>query len=255
MTPAVGEGGATPAEFLFELASADRLEILSLLGPGPARLTELARKLSATDPEASRHLGRLTKAGLVAKRPDGAFALTTLGRLTRDLLPAFSVLAGRREYLLTHDLSAVPRELLERIGELAEHRFLDHLDEVLGAIGRVTSEAREFVWIMTERPVHLEHKHAHPASLTVRVTIPRPFDDELKRLLGQNWPGAKVDLAHVDSVPANLLVSEQQACVLFRGLDGRVDFNQGIAGESPAFRGWCRALFDAVAAPARRALQ
>lgn len=255
MTPAVGSGDATPAEFLFEVASADRLEILALLEPGPARLTELAQKLSATDPEASRHLSRLTKAGLVAKRPDGSFALTPLGRLTRGLLPAFTVLAGRREYLLTHDLSAVPRELLERVGELAEHRFLGHLDDVLGAIGRVTSEAQEYVWIMTERPIHLEHKHADPGSLSVRVTIPRAFDEEVKDLLGQNWPGARVEIAHVDSVPANLLLSERQACILFRGLDGRVDFNQGMAGESPAFRGWCRALFDAVAAPARRALR
>ncbi|HKZ24113.1 MAG TPA: hypothetical protein VJ224_06900 [Thermoplasmata archaeon] len=37
--------------------------------------------------------------------------------------------------------------------------------------------------------------------------------------------------------------NERQAGVLFRGLDGRIELNRGLASGSAAFHGWCRDLF------------
>jgi predicted transcriptional regulator len=239
---------------LFEVASEDRLKILALLKEGASRLTEIAKKLSATDPEASRHLSRLSKAGLVARTADGTYTLTPLGRLACEILPAFEILAIRREYLLSHDLSSIPSEFLRRIGELVEHRYLDHLDEVLGLAQEVTAGATEYVWILTDRPVPLEHKHPRPGSLSVRCIIPRSFDEATLSLLRQNWPGANLELAYLEAIPAAMVLNERQAGILFHGLDRRIDWNGGLSGGSAAFHGWCRDLFEELWARARKAL-
>ncbi len=203
-----------PAELLFELASEDRLNILRMLEQRPSRLTEIARKLSATDPEASRHLSRLGKAGLAAKTPEGTFELTPLGRTAVALLPGFQLLATRKDYFLSHDLSSVPPEFLRRIGELAQHQPLDHLDDVLGIVQEVTAGAGEYVWIMSDRPVRLEHAHPRPGSMHVRCIVPRSFEESVMALLRTNWPGASAEVGYLESIPANLVLNERKAAVL-----------------------------------------
>ncbi len=239
---------------MFEVASEDRLRILTFLEQKALRLTEIARKLPATDPEASRHLSRLSRAGLVTKTVNGAYALTPLGRLACAILPSFAILGSRREYFLSHDLSSIPSEFLHRIGELAEHRYLDHLDGILGLAQELTSEATEYVWIMTDRPVRLEHRHPRPESLSVRCIVPRSFDVATFSLLRQNWPGANIELAYLETIPAALLTNERRAGILFPGLDRQIDWNRGLSGGSAAFHGWCRDLFEHLNARARKAL-
>ena len=174
--------------------------------------------------------------------------------MTNAVLPSFAVLAGRREYFLTHDLSGLPPEFVRRIGELAEHRYLDHLDAVLGVVQEVTNGATEYVRIMSDRPVHIEHRNPRPGSISVRIILPRSFDREVQALLEQNWPGARVEIGFLEPIPATLVLNETRAGIQFPGLDGQVDMNRGLAGEAPAFQGWCRDLFDALWARARKAL-
>ncbi len=218
------------------------------------RLTDIAQKLSVTDPEVSRHLGRLSRAGLVAKTLDGSYDITPLGRLTSAILPSLGILESRKEYFLSHDLSRIPTEFLRRLGDLTEHRYLDHLDDVLGLIDEVTRGATEYVWIMSDRPVRLEHKHPRPGSLSLHLIIPKSYDKGAVALLRQNWPGAKVELNYLEPIPVAFTLNEHLAGVLFPGLDERIDFTRGLAGSSTSFRGWCRDLFTYYQARAERAL-
>ncbi len=88
----------------------------------------------------------------------------------------------------------------------------------------------------------------------MHVIAPRSFDAAVISLLKRNWPGADAELAYLEPIPMTLVLNERHACIFFKGLDGRVDFNQGIYGESEAFRGWCRDLFDYLSERARKAL-
>jgi len=55
------------AEILFDLASADRLILLSSINKQKMRLTNLSKTINASVQECSRHLSRLTEAGFVVK--------------------------------------------------------------------------------------------------------------------------------------------------------------------------------------------
>jgi len=59
------------AERLRLLADATRLRILDALRGGESSVVDIVRAVGASQPNVSRHLALLLRAGLVARRPDG----------------------------------------------------------------------------------------------------------------------------------------------------------------------------------------
>ena len=59
------------AERLGLLADATRLRILNVLRDGERSVVEIVKATGASQPNVSRHLALLLRAGLVARRPDG----------------------------------------------------------------------------------------------------------------------------------------------------------------------------------------
>src|SRR2546428_767675 len=92
------------ARFLFELASEERLGILAAISEKPLRHAQIARRVRMTDSETTRHLNRLTAAGLVRKGPQSEYVPTNLARLVSADFPFFSFLLAYREFLLNHDV-------------------------------------------------------------------------------------------------------------------------------------------------------
>jgi ArsR family transcriptional regulator len=63
-----------PAALLRAFADPTRMRILRVLGQGETCVGDLVTILGVTQPRASRHLGRLRRAGLVTVRKDGRWA-------------------------------------------------------------------------------------------------------------------------------------------------------------------------------------
>jgi len=82
------------AELFFRFSTSDRLTLISAIKAEKLRLTQLAKKFSATVQETSRQLIRLGDAKLIEKDSSGFYSLTALGRLLLDLLPPFSSTRG-----------------------------------------------------------------------------------------------------------------------------------------------------------------
>jgi predicted transcriptional regulator len=130
-----GEGELTEdiSKVLFNLASADRLTLLSEIGSRNQRLTTLSKVINASPQECSRHLSRLSDASLVRKNSEGLYEITPLGIAIQTLFPTFRFLLRYRDTFLSHDLSFLPRGFVERMGELSDissplvlHMFQSH---------------------------------------------------------------------------------------------------------------------------------
>jgi predicted transcriptional regulator len=96
---------------------------------GKLRLTHLAEKINATIQEATRHVD----AKLIERNPHGFYTLTTFGRIVMILLPSFSFISKNttRDYLPSHDISFLPREFIERIGELSIYNYSANVSSIL----------------------------------------------------------------------------------------------------------------------------
>jgi predicted transcriptional regulator len=249
----VGYGSEVPPkvrmpDLFFELASDDRLALLTAIGAKKQRATQLAGGISATIQEVSKHLSRIQGSGLVEKDRDGYFHLTPVGTTVVHLLPSFRFLTENMDYFLEHDLTLLPPEFVGRIGELSDCGFAGYTGLVLAFYEQVVKEAEEYVCVMMDHQVRsgktiagfLAERHVR-----VRYMVPEGSDisedyHEAEKLLGELL---EVRLS-TTSPCVGLMFDEKRAGIAFADVKGRVDYNSGFTSADPRFHGWCRDLFE-----------
>jgi predicted transcriptional regulator len=80
---------------------------------------------------------RLRNAKLIEKDSDGFFTLATLGKIIVNLLPSIRFLTQNRDYFLSHDISSLPLDFIERLGELQEGQYAEKVGSILAYIQQV----------------------------------------------------------------------------------------------------------------------
>ena len=242
------------AELLFILASVDRLTLLSEIGVEKRRLSQLTVKLSATPQETSKHLARLRDAKLIEKDSDGFFSLSAFGKIIVNLLPSIKFLMQHREYFTSHDISSLPLEFIERLGELQEGQFGERVGSVLAHIQQVVQDAEEYIWLMSDHPLGGEEYVTRSGKLestdSVRWRIIIPSDSSI------DWTRLRADVAthkgrieycliqDPNDIKAGIAMNEKIAGLTFPNTTGKLDFNSGFRSDNPIFRQWCQDLFE-----------
>ena len=228
----------------FELSNENRLEILGLIEESPRRLTQISEKLAITVQEASRHLSRLADAKLISKNSDGLFNLTSYGKYVIKQLSGLQVLSQHREYFARHDLSGIPAEFVDRIGELKSCVFTDDIMLAFSLAENLIEQAQEYIWIIGNQVLmstlpHLEaavKRGAHFRLILPETLTPPPGFKPLPPT-----PGLveRRTLQHVDVIMA---LSEKEARVGFQTADGKMD-PSAFGSKDLAAHKWCRDLY------------
>jgi predicted transcriptional regulator len=242
------------AELLFILASIDRLTLLSEIAIQNRRLSQLTTTLSATPQETSKHLTRLRDAKLIEKDSDGLFSLTAFGKIIVNLLPSIRFVTENREYFLSHDISSLPLEFIERLGELQEGQYGEKVGSILAHIQQVVQDAEEYIWLMADHPlggqeyVTKSGKLENTSSVTWRVIIPADSNidwTELRRTVGTHKGRIEYHLIEdPNDIKAGIALNEKIAGLTFPNTRGKLDFNSGFRSSNPVFRKWCQDLFE-----------
>jgi predicted transcriptional regulator len=230
------------SELLFELASDERVAMLTEMELQPLRQSDVARKLSLTVQEASRQLERLADARLVSKDSESRYTVTSFGRIVLAILPSFSFVQEQRDFLLTHDLSSLPATFIHRLGELSNHRSISKIDEVMTHLEQVIRGASKYVWIMADQNVHQAYPHEHPAGVPFRLILPKYTDSETVQTL-RNRIGGTLQIARIAEVKLTITMNEKTAAVYFLNRDGQMDFMRGFASEESTFHRWCEDIY------------
>ena len=129
----------------------------------------MAEKINATIPETSRHLGRLKEAKVIDRKSDGSYSVTTYGRLVFLLLSSFSFLSKTREYFLSHDISFLPQEFIERIRELSTYAYTPNVSYLRRIGNDLIPEPRIVLNQAGDRPIVYFHA---PNSLVINTSRP-----------------------------------------------------------------------------------
>lgn len=232
------------AQFLFELASDERLGILGAIAEKPLRHALIARQLDMTDSETTRHLNRLASVGLVNRNSEGEYEPTSQARLLSAGLPFFLFLTTNREFLRTHDLLVLPTEFLERLGALNEGTFTTGTYKVVATQERALRTVKRRLWVLTEHAFEqalpiMREKASGRAD--VRVIRPREgFENAIPILSGikRNYP-----VRLLGETKIFLAVLDDQAGVCFPTLDGEVDMSTMILLQDPRGYRWAADLF------------
>jgi predicted transcriptional regulator len=241
-------------ELLFILASRDRLTLLSEIGVEKRRSSQLTDKLSATRQETSKHLTRLRNAKLIEKDSDGFFSLTAFGEIILNLLPSINFLMQNREYFLSHDISSLPREFIERIGELQEGEYAEKVGSILAHIQQVVQDAEEYIWLMADHPLggegHItESGKLESSNVTWRIIVPASSINidwtRLRASVGTHKGRIEYHLIEdPNDIKVGIALNEKEAGLTFPNMMGKLDFNTGFRSDNQVFLQWCQDLFE-----------
>ena len=242
------------AELLFVLASIDRLTLLSEIAiEKKLKLSHLTTKLSATSQETSKHLMRLRNAKLIEKDSEGFFGLTAFGKIILNIVPSITFLTQNREYFFSHDISSLPLEFIERLGELQEGQYADKVGSILAHLEQVAQSAEEYIWLMADHRlgdqeyVTKSGKLESNSTITWRVVVPADSSInwvEIRRTVGTHKGRIEYHLIEdPNDIKAGIALNEKIAGVTFLDPMGKLDFNGGFRSDNPLFRKWCEDLF------------
>ena len=87
---------------LFELSSEERMSLMLELQKHKSKLSPISRKLDLTVAETSRHLQRLSEAGLVQKDVNGIYAVAPFGALVLSLLSSLGFVSKHRVRIFSY---------------------------------------------------------------------------------------------------------------------------------------------------------
>ncbi|MCI4336759.1 MAG: helix-turn-helix domain-containing protein [Thermoplasmata archaeon] len=233
------------ADFLFEVASPERLQILSRLSGGARSHTELSRQLARSGSETSRHLQRLTAAGLVEKGPRGKYALTSIARVFYAGLPFLEYLVANRGYLQSHDLGGLEPHFLSRVGELSQGTLTFGAYATVAAQEGALTNVRARVWMVSDEPID-------PLLPASRAKLPHGIDVRfLLPARASGPPGSRtievpslISIRTIKPPGLSLVVVDEQAWIRFPTLDGPMDRSTMILLRDPVGLRWAEELFQ-----------
>ena len=234
------------SEFFLELAHSERLRALSLIERERFKLTQISEHLNLSMQETSRHLSRLRDAKLIRKDGDGFYQVTSLGWITLRLLPGYSFITSNRDYFQDHELTWLPPEFIERIGELEEYEPGRGVMQVLHLAEVVMEEAQQYVWILTDEVMTAsismirkgcERGIRFRILLPEQLTLPSGFE------LPEPAPTSPIEMRRLKEVKACIVINEKLTGLCLPDAKGKIDFSAGFASRKPRFHKWCKDLF------------
>lgn len=180
------------------------------------------------------------------KNSDGLYETSTLGKAMLNLLPSLQFLFKHRNYIISHDLSFLPKSFAERIGELSGGKLLGHFNTVLEHIKTTISQAKKFVWLIADEPVVPTTSMGigfPSATLPVRLILGEGYSLKEFSMAKSQLP-SKFEIALARNVRIAMAINEKIAGVCFPQLGGKIDFGVGFIGSDPEFLSWCQDLFE-----------
>ncbi|MEM2924007.1 MAG: helix-turn-helix domain-containing protein [Candidatus Nitrosocaldus sp.] len=246
---------------LFVLASKDRLTIMQELSRERLRLTDVAKRLNASVQEVSRHLSRLSSMRLIERDGNGYYRITMLGSITMIMLQQFRLVLEDGDYFLTHDISFLPEESIDGIGEIAEHEHSCNLADVLNGAEQIIEEAEEYLLLISDQVI------IKPEFIAKNI-IDYNKDVEIRAILGAEsmsnveyrrikgiFHGKKVSIRFMDNIRFAMAINEKRAGLCFPYINGRIDFTYSFKSSDRTFHRWCKDTFEFYWASSMKSLQ
>jgi predicted transcriptional regulator len=230
------------SKILFELASDRRVSILFEVEKRNLKMQQIAKTLDMNVTETFRHLQRLGESKLIEKKPDGTYAITSLGALSIGLLKNLDFILKNEDYFLTHDLSCLPYEFVNRLGELSGGEFCGDTIAQFNRVREMVYEADEYIWAMAEQ-VESSHVQATNEKVSKGLQFRFIMQQELAKTV-KIAPEVEhlKERRYLDRICVTFLINEKESVVNFRRRDGEMDYI-GFFGKNERFRKWTRDLF------------
>ena len=234
------EGGLSTNEVLFEMSHPVRVSLMKSLLNGGMNLTEMAKTVEVTTAEVSRHLSRLTNARLIERNSDNKYYMTDYGCLLMLGYESMDKIVTQRDFFENHPLHDIDNNS-QIISITSKCRLCNGTLNNTSLLLSESRKANNFIYMMSNNifsalvPTILEK--ANKGSKVMQIF---PTDLEEVDVIASC---KKIYVKKKDTIPLELLITENIACMCFRNRDGVIDYNDMFVAEELGLIEECRCLF------------
>ena len=241
------------ANYVLDLASTQRLNILFELLRKSSTPTQIAKKLDSTKQEVHRNFTRLVESGLIEKKVDGNYSLTTFGEVVCTQVPTIVFLSQNRKYFEEHTLGDIPHKFKMRCGQLANCTHVKGFSKVMEQWKSIYKNSDDYIYeILSEVPLDLIEPLVNRVKKGIKfnyifsesVVVPKGRKSLLKKLgFDKLVDKGIVERKMKNNVQTVLVLSEKEACIMFPTKNGESDFSEMFYSNDPMFHEWCLDYF------------
>jgi predicted transcriptional regulator len=241
------------ANYVLDLASPQRLNILFKLLSKNSTPTEIAKELDSTKQEVHRNFIRLEESGLIEKKRDGKYTTTTFGEAVCTQVPTIVFFSQNRKYFEEHTFADIPYKFKIRCGQLATNQHIKGVSKVLEQWKTIYKNSNDYVYeVLSEAPLDLIDPLVKQIKKGVKfqyvfsesAIIPKGRKALLKKLgFDDLIEKGLVERKMAKNVQTLLVLNEKEACVSFPTNDGESDFTESFYSNDLMFHEWCLDYF------------
>ncbi|WP_428325678.1 helix-turn-helix transcriptional regulator [Nitrosopumilus sp.] len=241
------------ANYVLDLASPQRLQIIFKLLEKSTTPTKLAKDIGATKQEVHRNFTRLEDSGLIEKKVDGNYTLTTFGRTICTQVPSVVFISQNRKYFEKHHFGEVPHKFQMRCGQLANSTYVKGVSKVLEQWKNIYKNSDEYIYeILSEVPLDLIEPVVKRIKKGVKfnyifsesAVVPKGRKALLKKLgFDKLMEKGLIERKMEKNVQTVIVLNEKEACVMFPTLDGESDISAMFYSDDAMFHEWCLDYF------------
>ena len=241
------------SENFLELSSHQRLQILFNLLEKKSKVSNMAKKLDATNQEVHRNFMRLEDGGLIVKTKDGTYGLTTYGKTMCTQVPTLVFLSKNQKYFESHDFGGVPQKFILRVGQLSKGEYLKGITKVLEKWRDIFDHSKKYVYgILVEEPLELIEPAIKKAKSGIKIQsifhetaiVPKARKKILEKMDFQKLIDSKqIERKMKKTVKTVVVLNEKEACVSFPKIDGDTNITELFFSNDPMFHEWCLDYF------------
>jgi predicted transcriptional regulator len=230
-------------ELFLQLASTDRMNIISVLEKENLKLNEISKRLDLTATETLRQLHRMTEACLLTKSSAGNYHVTPYAKLVLSVSSPLDFIARHREYFLVHDAFLLPAAFRARLDELSGCKLIPETIDTINQVTKMFREAKErvdTVILGTEALIEVLRQNAQ-TGVSVRWLMHEGFQSRAPSVL-RTW-STLPEIRSTSAVPGHIIVTDKAAMLTLRNIEGEMTYDS-FYGEDAAFLKWAGELFD-----------
>jgi predicted transcriptional regulator len=236
------------ADYVLELASPQRLNILFRLLSKNLTPTAFAKEIDATKQEVHRNFSRLEESGFIKKKTDGTYELTTFGQIVCTQVPSLVFLLQNRKYFEKHHFGEVPHKFQMRCGQLAVSQHITGVSKTLEQWKNIYKNSTEYIYeILSEVPLDLIEPLVKQVKKGIKFNyifsesaiIPKGRKELLKKL-GYDKLVEKglIERKMTKNVQTMIVMNEKEVCIMFPTIDGKSDLSEMFYSDDPMFHEW-----------------
>jgi predicted transcriptional regulator len=240
----------TISNLLFELSSSIRLDMLHALETEPLTFTKIVQKMDLTSSETSRHLERLIGMKLIEKFVNGGYFITPPGRLILLFLPGMHFISKNSDYLLSHDTSPIPYELIMRFGDFSSTTFIENTVDTMNFMQKRIQKAKKYQYVMSDGVFRLFVPFVVKkvgSGVRFCMIFPESYKSELSATVDEyaviEEGMHRIKFRTLKSIPLCVGITDCGGALKLPDFDGNVDHSTMLVGSDPAFSRWCCDLF------------